>query len=305
MRRAAASLAAFALAFALPVQAALVAPQGVGVDVRVSSTVPDDEPPLPPPSGGGGGSGSATAQTGVTVSGRAYPMSVVSVLRDGALAAQTIAGPDAVFSVTLTRIGTGAHTISVMGEDDKGRTSVLFSFPITVTAGATTNVSGIFISPTIDTDKVAVRQGDPIAVFGQTVPGAQVTITVHSDEVLTRKVAAEADGAYLYYVDTTPLAYGDHVANSFSGTDNLLSSQSPDVDFSVGTENVARAGSSPATDTCRKGDINCDGHVDLIDYSILAYWYQRAGTLPERVDVSGDGTVTLTDFSIVAYYWTG
>ena len=62
-------------------------------------------------------------------------------------------------------------------------------------------------------------------------------------------------------------------------------------------------GSCPA-----KGDLNGDCRVDLVDFSILAYWYK----IPlsdqfletEKEKLSGDGKVNLEDFSIMAYYWT-
>jgi hypothetical protein len=52
------------------------------------------------------------------------------------------------------------------------------------------------------------------------------------------------------------------------------------------------------------GDMNTDCRVNLIDFSILAYWYKKAG-VPASVDLNGDGKVTIVDFSILAYYWTG
>ncbi len=51
------------------------------------------------------------------------------------------------------------------------------------------------------------------------------------------------------------------------------------------------------------GDINCDGRVDLVDFSILAFWQGKSNP-PHSVDVSGNGVVGLADFSIVAHHWT-
>ena len=51
-------------------------------------------------------------------------------------------------------------------------------------------------------------------------------------------------------------------------------------------------------------DVNCDGHVDIVDFSILKYWYDKPDP-PAKVDLSGDGKVTLKDFSILAAEWTG
>jgi hypothetical protein len=174
-----------------------------------------------------------------------------------------------------------------------------------VTDGAMTSVSGVFIAPTIDLDKSAVKHGDPIAVFGKTAPRTPVTIVVHSDGELVEQVASEADGTYLRYVGTAPLAFGDHTAQAYAGTSAGLSPLGSTLGFTVGTENVPRAGSAVPAGGCRTADVNCDRHVDLVDYSVLAYWYQRAGTLPDGVDLNGDDVVTLTDFSILAYYWTG
>jgi hypothetical protein len=64
----------------------------------------------------------------------------------------------------------------------------------------------------------------------------------------------------------------------------------------------------PTNEACtKKGDINHDGKVNLVDFSILAYWYKRpltAEALKQCIDQNGDGKVTLADFSILAYFWT-
>jgi hypothetical protein len=53
-----------------------------------------------------------------------------------------------------------------------------------------------------------------------------------------------------------------------------------------------------------KGDFNKDGRVNLVDFSIAAYWHKRPSP-PVSVDLNGDGKVDLVDFSIMAFYWTG
>jgi len=52
------------------------------------------------------------------------------------------------------------------------------------------------------------------------------------------------------------------------------------------------------------GDMNGDQRVNLIDFSILAYWYKRPNPLAS-VDLNKDGKVDLVDVSILAFYWTG
>ena len=50
--------------------------------------------------------------------------------------------------------------------------------------------------------------------------------------------------------------------------------------------------------------MSCDKKVNLIDFSIVAFWYKKNGA-PQQFDFNNDGKVTIVDFSIMAYYWTG
>lgn len=294
MKSAVVILSVLTLMVAFPASAV----QTVSVEVLSTST-----PPIIPPANSGGGGSTVTTQTGVSVSGRAFPLSKVSVLKDGALVLTTIAGPDARFSATISDLSSGTHTISVYGEDNRGIRTTLFSFPITVTSGALTSVSGIFLSPTIDVDKSEVKKGNPIAIFGRTTPSSAVAITIHSEQQLLKTARSGSDGVYLYYLDTTPLDLGDHTAQSLTATTTVVSPLSTKLGFVVGTKDVVKSPVAP-TD-CVKADVNCDGRVDLVDYSILSYWYKRSGSLPKHIDQDGNGIITLVDFSILAYYWTG
>ncbi|MCX6800556.1 MAG: dockerin type I domain-containing protein, partial [Candidatus Falkowbacteria bacterium] len=53
-----------------------------------------------------------------------------------------------------------------------------------------------------------------------------------------------------------------------------------------------------------KGDTNSDNKINLIDFSIVAYWYGRSSP-PPSADLNHDGKVNLIDLSIMAYNWTG
>ncbi len=53
-----------------------------------------------------------------------------------------------------------------------------------------------------------------------------------------------------------------------------------------------------------KGDINRDCKVNLIDLSILAYWWERP-LPPITVDMNKNGVIDTGDFSILVFYWTG
>ncbi|HEY4516747.1 MAG TPA: dockerin type I repeat-containing protein [Candidatus Peribacteraceae bacterium] len=251
-------------------------------------------------SGGGGGGGGGESGSTVTISGRAYPLSPVTVLKDGQLAITTIAGPDAKFNVSLSALSAGPYTIAVYGEDGGGNRSTIFAFPVQVVQSATTEIGGVFLAPTIGVDKAQVKHGDTIAIFGQSVPGSDVTIQVNSAQELFATAATDAHGAYLYNLDTVPLDVGDHSTKSKSAIAGEISQFGKTVNFVVGTENIAAVRST----TVGKADINGDGKINLVDFSVLAYWYKRPSP-PPRADLNGDGKVDLIDFSIMAFYWTG
>ncbi len=254
----------------------------------------------PTPSGGGGGGGYSSLITGVTFSGRAYPLSKVSVLKDGQLAITTIAGPDANFNISLSGLSSGDYIFAVFGEDSQGRRSTLFTFPTLITIGATASISGIFLAPTIAVDKSEVKRGENIAIFGQSAPNSEITVSVHSGEGFFGKTKADKDGVYLYNFDTTPLAIEQHSTKSKSAIGGAISSFSKTISFAVGTKTVfAQATAGPI-----KGDLNGDKRVNLVDFSIAAYWYKRPSP-PTLVDLNSDGKIDLVDFSIMAFYWTG
>ncbi len=272
---------------------------------------PPPPPPSPPPSPaslgvGGGGVIYIPPSISIVFSGRAYPGSAVTLLKDAQIAASTVAGSDANFQITLSGLSGGNYIFSIYGEDKNGVRSSLFTFSLTITVGVTINVSGLFIAPTISVDKSEVKKGDVIAIFGQSVPRGNITIMVSSSQDFFAKTVADKDGIYLYNLNTASIEYGDHSVKSKAVFDGLVSGFSNTVGFKVGTRNVL---APKIVKRVLKGDINGDGRVNLIDFSIAAYWYKRALTPAfktiEAKRLNGDGKVNLVDFSIMAYYWTG
>ena len=255
--------------------------------------------------GGGGGGGGGAIGSGATVifNGRAFPASPVTLLKDGQIVASTAAGGDAMFQITLTDLSTGSYIFSVYTEDSKGNRTSLQSFPLTVTPNVTINVGGVFIAPTIAVDKSQVKRGDNIAIFGQSVGKGEVTIHVGSENEYFLKTTADKNGVYLYNFDTSVLENGQHSTKAKSAISGEISDFGKAVGFLVGNLNVAAvAGVKKSI----KGDVNLDGKVNLIDFSIVAYWYKRPG-LPKTIDdrLNGDGKINLVDFSILAFNWTG
>ncbi len=260
----------------------------------------------PTATGGGGGGGSGGSSTGVTFSGYAFPLSEVTILKDGVVSLKTIAGGDARFSVRLSRLDSGSYNFAVYGTDKDGLKSTSFSFPITINEGDSATVSGIFLTPTIEVDLAQVRKGDDIVIFGQTTPESEVTIEVNSETPHFAETESNDDGVYLYNFNTAPLEMGNHNTKSKSLLDNGQSSgYGRQVAFVVGTENIPK---EIDTGSCN-ADLNSDAKINLVDFSIAAFWYTKTLTgdiVSKEADcLNGDGVINLVDFSIIAYYWTG
>jgi hypothetical protein len=232
--------------------------------------------------------------------GVAYPTSNITLLKDAQVVATTKAGPDASFEISLTNVSVGTHLFGIWAEDARGNRSVTHTFIISVTSGVSTVVSGIFIPPAFSLDKSEVRRGDILTFLGSSAPAATISIVIGSEEELVKTTAA-ADGTWIYKFDTTELDYGDHTARASATRAGDTTNYSQVKTFRVGTRNVFAP--SP-TKTSLKGDVNKDGRVNLVDFSIMAYWYKRPNP-PDHVDMNADRKVNLADFSIMAYFWTG
>jgi hypothetical protein len=256
--------------------------------------------------GGGGSSSSGTKGAQVVLQGRAYPKSTITILKDAQIVATTIADNDARFQVNIAGLSAGSYIFSVYSEDTKGLRSSLLTFPAVVTKNVLTKFDNIFIAPTIATDKSEVKKGDPIVVFGQSIPASEITLEINSEEQIFVKTPSDTAGVYVHTFDTSVLELGSHHARSRATFASAISSQSVSVGFVVGTKNVFAV----APTTCpTKADFNKDCRVNLVDFSIAAFWYNRTLSpeflIREKAHVNGDGKINLVDFSIMAFYWTG
>ena len=252
----------------------------------------------PAPSGGGGGGGGSGViytppATGVTLQGKAYPNAPLTVLKDGQVAAITKADSFGDFKIQLTTITAGAYTFGIWAEDKDGVKSVTFSFTVTVIAGTVTTISGIFIPPTINLSQQNVSRGEILDIYGQTAPQSNVDVHIYSDEIV-KKAEADKNGSWNYSLNTTDLNEGAHTTKAKSDSNGLISTFSQTLSFYIG-RGIPGA-------ICQWANLNGDGRVNLVDFSILLYWWGRAN---DCADQNKNGVVDLADFSVMMYYWTG
>lgn len=261
-------------------------------------------------SGGGGGGSSYVAPpavTGIVLRGRAFPLRPVYALKDGSPAASVTATAGGEFSVSLSGLSSGNYSFLIYGDDRDGLRSASFAVPVSIALGTTTQVGGIFLAPTLKADKSAIGPGDVLSLSGQTVPDADVDIVVSpsSGAPLAYRIRSGIDGSYSYRLSAASLKAGKYGIQAKARSSALESASSTEVFFEVGEKTI----DSVPERTAVKGNLNGDGKVNLVDFSIAAFWYKRplSGEFAalEKAYLNGDGKLDLTDFSIMAYYWSG
>jgi len=245
-----------------------------------------------------GGSPTPSTPTRVVVTGKAYPNSDVHILKDGEVVGVVKADGKADFYFATSDVTPGVATFGFWAADDGGLKSIAFTTTFRISSGTTSNVSGVFLPPTIDVNKRKVSAGELLHVSGTTIPEAKVFTHVNSEDVLVQEGFSDDRGKWEMDVDTARLKEEEfHTAKSFFEVTNeggfIRSGFSQALTFYVGDQ---RSGGAEG------GDINGDNKVNLIDFSILLFHW---GTANPLADINADGKVNLTDFSIMIFHWTG
>lgn len=270
-------------------------------------------------SGSGGGGGSYTppnqtpaSQSGtLNFSGSAYPLGVVHLLRDGAIIKSTTTDMLGNFTISTILPAASNYQLGFSGLDTLGRFSSLLVVDAAVGAGQVKNISGIFLSPTLDADKESVRVDDSLGISGYAYPNSTVTLLVSRDPlfvntVRTVEIPVALSGWYTYrFTVTDDFSPGLYFGKTRWATGGNVSALSEPVQFIVADESKKKEARE-----CRLGDLNDDGHVDLVDFSIATYWYKKSPlrepfASKEAACLNNDHKVDLYDFSLMAYYWTG
>jgi hypothetical protein len=238
----------------------------------------------------------------IVFSGAAYPNSTISVIRDSVLAANVPANADGTFSAGVYGMNAGTYTFSLYATDPDGYTSPNVTFLRTLNNLTTTYVPGVLMPPTIGLSHTEIKQGEAITVRGYAQPNAPVTLVFGGQSSFTRNATASATGLYSYVLDTTALTKGDYTVYSFARVGSADTPSSFTVNFRVGDQ----SNTTPPAGDCRRSDLNCDGRVNLIDFSILLYfWDSDSFSQNPRADIDKSGEIGLRDLSIMLYDWTG
>lgn len=255
-------------------------------------------------SGGGSGQGTQLPQADVRIDGWAYPNATVSFLRDGTLIATDVAGSDGSFSHFTEGLDRGSYSFSVYALDAKSARSATFATTLWLRSETLNVLSNVMLPPTVAVASDSVQPGTPLVVSGYTAPGASIMVWLRPRlaQVSTRDIiattTASGDGAWALSLPTAGVPTGTYelVAQGTMQSGIVQSDKSARKTIGIGVS------VEPAGDCGSQGDINCDGFVNLVDFSILLFNWNTASTV---ADINKDGIVSLPDFSIMLFYWTG
>jgi len=261
------------------------------VDISVSAEVFGEEP-VPP----SGGVVPPSPPANVIFEGRAYPNAYLTIFKNEVVATTFFAESSGLFEKELTGVRGGVYNFGISAEDNKGVKSVTLGFTASILGGRTTTISGIFISPTISLTPTQVEKGNTVNIFGQSFPESQVKIFVSSAGEIVEESISDQEGNWDYELSTTPLKKGEHEAKAKALFENgKQTSFSHTLPFLV----VA-----PGALVYEGADLNFDAKVNLIDFSILLYFWGQSNPSNRCADINFDHIVDLVDFSIMMYWWT-
>ena len=235
----------------------------------------------------------------VTFSGWSIPLSTVTILKDSAAGVTTQANSDGTFQVTLNGLERGTYTFDAYAQDSKGFASGSYASTLAVGQGTQNNISNILIPPTLGLSNSAVAPGDPLQASGGAIPYTTIEVDVvspsGSSTPQTYDATSSAAGAWQASIDTTKLARGTYVVSAREIKSDQLESE-------FGKPAYLTVGNSAGGSCSASTDMNHDGKVNLIDFSIfLTSW----NTSTASADFNCDGQVNLADFSIMLFNWTG
>lgn len=232
--------------------------------------------------------------TKVVLRGKAYPDTTVNILLDGKAFAKTRADSNADFSYSTTDITPGTASFSFYALDARGNGSLITTAIFEVVQSAVTTAANIFLPPTISVAPIRVSPGSPVLLSGQSVPLARIKTEIPS-ATTTLSAVTDQRGNWALQLDTSDFKNGDHAAKAaFQISDAIKSGFGKSVTFTVGQ--------SVSIGSCGKPDMNDDGKVNLVDFSIFLLSWQ---TTDEPADYNCDQRVNLADFSIMLFAWTG
>jgi hypothetical protein len=231
------------------------------------------------------------------ITGYTAPYTFIVFTESNAVIGTDVAGPTGYFSQIFSGLEPTIHHVTFYGIDQQNRTTSPINIELYTPAHLRTTVSDQLLSPTNELNTSQFLQTDTIIASGSAIPGGNITIFTDTP-LRTYYATAAADGSWQTSIaNTNEYVYGDYrlysLAQNNTGLQSLISNA---LSFSI----VSNYAGGTSCGDITQGDLNCDGNIDLTDFSIIMYYWAGSNA---AADINADGMVNLTDFSIMMYFW--
>ncbi len=258
-------------------------------------------------SDGRGGAGSFPNGSSVlflaqaTLSGVGPPSRKITTLTDGVPSVISTSGADGSFTNITGAVERGTYTFTTYVTDDKGKTSASFTVTQSMESGTHNRISNIILPPTVDLEKNSIDVGADAHVTGLGVPKSLIELYVTLKEIGGTRIPMK------FAATSTPDGLWDIIIPGKKLTKGTYSLQArvfikTDTESGMSKLEILGVGQAAPSGKWNRSDLNHDGKVNLVDFSILlSFW----GTTDSNADINGDGNINLADFSIMLFNWTG
>jgi len=235
-----------------------------------------------------------TETSSVEFFGYTSPRAFVTILLNGGVAATDTANSGGNFHKKLTGLEQDMnYSVSIFAQDTKLRQSQTVSFIVHTLPFTNHIYSNIVLPTTIALDETVIYQGDILTIRGRAHPLSSVSVFVEGNSY-SSVVKVPTNGFWAYDFDSMvkTLSPGTHIAYAREVVVG-------------GYQSIFTQSLNFVVKECKIADLNCDGFVNLTDFSILMYYWEQTNPVNKRADINNDSLVNLTDFSIMMFYWTG
>ncbi len=262
----------------------------------------------------GGGGGGTISQTGnLKMIGKAYPNAFMTVLKNGRVAGTKTADSSGDFEIVIKSIPSNKiYDFGIFAQDDLGFLSLTLSYNLSINANSVTEVSNIYMPPTIALSSNTVYQEDFLTIYGSAYSDSLV-VNFISPSFKATSLSSDGEGHWTYSFDSTGYAAGKYFTKAktiFTGGEQ--SEYSEELKFKV-LKKVAPGpspgpGPSPTPPEprrkCNGANLNDDSKIDILDFSILLHYWKSKNPANHCADINQNGIVDIYDFSIMMYQWT-
>lgn len=241
----------------------------------------------------------------INITGKTIPNSQIKIFKDGNVLIYTKSDNNGDFSQDIYGFFHGNYSFGLSTKAKDDSTTDIINFNVELKPGNYVSVSTIFVAPTIKiNDKNNTK--DNISIEGYGLANSKVEINLFSQKEKQEKqkilIDTDKNGYYKYLLNIQNLIEGEYKIFSKNIFEDEFVGVSKNSYILI-EKNVDENFNTEIYKNKIRCDLNDDHKVNLIDFSILLFYWLRSDYI--EGDFNLDNIVDIKDFSIMAYNWTG